>query len=381
MKLVQMAIRGAFLATSVLALGACGNHSNSAPIVYGAGTPQQARVYNSPNEIYRKQQVAARRAPVQQYAAPRRLTPANAEQVEMAPIAAVYQPQQTRLATKPATKKMRGYVEVQPGDTVYAIARRYDVSPQGVIRENRLAAPYSLTIGQALKLPNGAARLAAPANTRQVVARDRLYNVKPGDTLYSISRRSNVPVQTIVAANYLEIPYTLNVGQNLLIPQSSKRLAHSTYKATAAPRNLTDIARQASYTPPAAAPSKALFEWPVRGAVISSYGPGDLGRHNDGVNIAAPAGTPVRAAADGEIVYRGDELDGYGNLLLVKHSDGFVTAYAHTDAMLVRKGQKVHQGQVIAKVGQTGSVSSPQLHFEIRQDLKSVNPRELLGAQ
>ena len=121
-----------------------------------------------------------------------------------------------------------------------------------------------------------------------------------------------------------------------------------------------------------------MFDWPVKGAIIGQYGSGDLGRRNDGVNIAAPVGTPVRSAADGEVVYRGSELDGYGNLLLIKHDDGFVTAYAHNDVMLVRKGQKVRQGQVIAKVGQTGSAPEPQLHFEIRQNLKSVDPLAFL---
>jgi len=116
----------------------------------------------------------------------------------------------------------------------------------------------------------------------------------------------------------------------------------------------------------------------VKGAVIAEFGSAGVGRRNDGVNIAAPVGTPVRAAADGEVVYRGSELDGYGNLLLIKHADGFVTAYAHNDTMLARKGQKVQKGQVIAKVGQTGAVTEPQLHFEIRQNLKSVDPLALL---
>ena len=97
------------------------------------------------------------------------------------------------------------------------------------------------------------------------------------------------------------------------------------------------------------------------------------------MNIAAPAGTAVRAAADGQVVYRGSELEGFGNLLLVKHDDGFVTAYAHNDSMLVKKGDQVRKGQVIAKVGQTGSVTTPQLHFEIRQESQPVNPVALLG--
>ena len=124
-----------------------------------------------------------------------------------------------------------------------------------------------------------------------------------------------------------------------------------------------------------------MFEWPLRGAVVSGFGMGELGRRNDGINIAAPAGSAVRAAAPGEVVYRGSELDGFGNLLLIKHEGGYVSAYAHNDAMLVRKGDRVRQGQVIAKVGQTGDVTSPQLHFEIRRELKAVDPTSLLGPQ
>lgn len=118
----------------------------------------------------------------------------------------------------------------------------------------------------------------------------------------------------------------------------------------------------------------------MQGRVIGSFGLSQAGKRNDGVNIAAPVGTPVRAAADGEVVYRGSELEGYGNLLLIKHEDGFVTAYAHNDAMLVKKGDRVRKGQVIAKVGQTGSASEPQLHFEIRQNLKAIDPVALMGS-
>ena len=105
-----------------------------------------------------------------------------------------------------------------------------------------------------------------------------------------------------------------------------------------------------------------------------NYGLDGNGRRNDGINIAAPVGTPIRAVDDGEVVYRGSDLEGYGNLLLIKHTNGWVSAYAHTDAMLVRKGEQVRKGQVVAKVGTTGSVAQPQLHFELRHDLKPADP-------
>lgn len=375
-------------------LAACGSHSNPAPVVYGAGDAHQSRIYNSPDEIYRKQQIeqnrAARtaRAPVRTQ--PTRVSSAQGNGAAITPVSAVYL--SDAVSAPVETKKVKGYIEVQPGDTVYGIARRFNVAPQDIISKNDLRAPYALRVGQALKLPKGAEALATPVEARKVVARDTLYSVKRGDTLYSISKVSNVSVSAIAQANALRQPYNLSVGQQLLIPQAptnsqiyakprtnASKIKNAT--ATTAPRNVGDIARTASYTPPVSTKGNSLFDWPVKGAIISSYGAGDLGRRNDGVNIAAPAGTPVRAAAGGEVVYRGSELDGFGNLLLVKHVDGFVTAYAHNDAMLVKKGDQVRQGQVIAKVGDSGAVTSPQLHFEIRQNLKSIDPTTMLGAQ
>ena len=385
----------ALLATSILAIVSCGSNNRPAPVVYGTDGVHQARIYNSPEEIYRKQELAAQAARQQQvYGAPRAQTVSSnsVEATQLAPVSAVYKPSPVRYETKKSRVRGGGYAEVQPGDTVYAIARRFNVNPKDIIAENRLRAPYTLKIGQALKLPRGATA-AQQAPLRRVVSQDTMYTVRRGDTLYAVSRATGVPVKTIASANGISYPYTLSVGQRILVPQA--RVGNS-YQAAptsapaqqlqidrepARPRDVADIARNASYTAPTAAAPVKFFEWPLKGAVISNYGAGALGRRNEGVNIAAPAGTPVRAAADGEVVYRGSELDGYGNLLLVKHADGFVTAYAHNDAMLVRKGQRVRQGQVIAKVGQSGSVGSPQLHFEIRQNLKSVDPTALLGPQ
>jgi murein DD-endopeptidase MepM/ murein hydrolase activator NlpD len=116
------------------------------------------------------------------------------------------------------------------------------------------------------------------------------------------------------------------------------------------------------------------FEWPVMGRVISGYGPKPGGEHNDGINIAVPAGTPVRAAEDGTVVYADNELKGFGNLLLVRHKDRWMTAYAHLDRMAVKSGDKVKRGQTIGTVGATGTVDKPQLHFEVRRGTEALNP-------
>lgn len=126
--------------------------------------------------------------------------------------------------------------------------------------------------------------------------------------------------------------------------------------------------------------SSVAFAWPVSGRVIADYGAETNGARNDGINIAAATGTPIRAAAGGTVTYAGNELKGYGNLLLIKHADGYVTAYAHADRLLVARGDFVAKGQVIGYAGQTGDVTSPQLHFEIRHDTAPVNPRSYLAA-
>ena len=116
------------------------------------------------------------------------------------------------------------------------------------------------------------------------------------------------------------------------------------------------------------------FIWPVEGTLVSAYGPKEGKRFNDGINIAAPAGTPVRAAASGVVIYTGNELRSFGNLILIRHAAGWSSAYAHTETVRVRRNQRVEKGAVIAAVGRSGSVACPQLHFELRREAKAVDP-------
>jgi murein DD-endopeptidase MepM/ murein hydrolase activator NlpD len=121
------------------------------------------------------------------------------------------------------------------------------------------------------------------------------------------------------------------------------------------------------------------FRWPANGRVIAGYGPTTNGQQNDGINIALPENTPVKAAEDGVVAYAGNELKGYGNLVLVRHPNGYVTAYAHTKELLVKRGDQVKRGQVIARSGQTGNVNAPQLHFEIRKGASPLDPTRFLN--
>ena len=127
-----------------------------------------------------------------------------------------------------------------------------------------------------------------------------------------------------------------------------------------------------------AEPVAPLFLWPVRGRILSVYGTEAGGVHNDGINISAPQGTTVSAAESGTVAYAGNELRGFGNLLLIKHADGWVTAYAHNQVLLVKKDQKIRRGQPIARVGNSGGVDPAQLHFELRRGTKAVDPLDHL---
>jgi murein DD-endopeptidase MepM/ murein hydrolase activator NlpD len=130
--------------------------------------------------------------------------------------------------------------------------------------------------------------------------------------------------------------------------------------------------------PAPASSGSVVFVWPVNGRIISPFGATSGGERNDGINIAAVQGTPIHAAAGGTVSYAGDDLKDYGNLVLIKHADGYVTAYAHADRLIVGKGDAVSKGQVIGYAGHTGDVATPQLHFEIRHGTQPLDPSALL---
>ena len=188
--------------------------------------------------------------------------------------------------------------------------------------------------------------------------------------------------------NNLREPYTLSIGQKLALPASvgssntyttatvhessfSSKTAVSATKTTTVK---STAASSSSTQPKPTAYRKNKFAWPVKGTIISRYGAIGKGRSNDGINIKAPLGTIVKAADAGKVAYAGNELKGFGNLILIQHNDGWITAYAHNSSFLVKKGQWVQKGTPIAKVGSTGGVNTPQLHFEVRSGKKPLNP-------
>ena len=255
-----------------------------------------------------------------------------------------------------------GQITVRRGDTLYALSRKHGVPVRSLISANGLRAPYALAVGQKLSLPSA-----------------RTHTVSRGETGYSISRRYGVTVSSLMRVNGIRPPYRLAVGQKLKLPGGAASTPRTqTASAPAATRSQPTSGRTVALpTPPPRAGSG--FAWPVTGKIASRFGPREGGMHNDGINILAKEGTPVKAAESGVVVYASNALEGYGNLLLLKHSGGWITAYAHNERLLVRPGQKIQRGQVVARVGSTGGVRVPQLHFEIRKGRRALDPLRHLG--
>jgi murein DD-endopeptidase MepM/ murein hydrolase activator NlpD len=241
-----------------------------------------------------------------------------------------------------------GSYTVKPGDSPYAIAQRHKVSFAELQSANGIADPRKVKPGTVLKVPAGtgnapAAAAPAPAAPAPIVA--------------DAPRAGGAAQPTIINAQPAEKPERV---------------------AAAAPETATDAAPAVSEPPKAkekaAGGLGGKLRWPVKGKVIAAFGPRTDGSHNDGVNLAVPLGADVHAAEAGVVAYAGSELKGYGNLILIRHDNGWVTAYAHNDQLLVKRGDKIKRGQVVAKAGKTGTVDQPQVHFELRQGSKPIDP-------
>ena len=289
-------------------------------------------------------------------------------------------------------------ITVSAGDTLYSLAQMYGTTVDELINENKLVAPYSLSVGQKLKVPVQTETTTVQAisvprrtdNKSNTTTRVDLQEitVSAGDTLYSLSRRYSVPVNDLAVMNNLTAPFTLSVGQKLKVPDLSGAPVRTvgTVKTDSGAGQVAGTAQQkqkissdpTQKLPKISARSSSKFSWPAQGRILSGYGAKSDGLFNDGINIAATRGTVVKAAENGVVAYAGNEVKGMGNLIIIQHSGGWMTVYAHLDSMSVRRGTKVSVGQKIGTVGETGKVDEPQLHFEIRKGTKAYNPESYL---
>lgn len=269
-----------------------------------------------------------------------------------------------------------GFITVQKGDTLYSIVNRYDVTPYKLISENNLKVPFELSEGQLLKV--------VPRN---------IHIVRLGDSLFSISKQYSVNQFEIAQLNELGEPYELQVGQILQLPESkdfSVFLLETPEKQALAieiepentaiipnDENLESTAENKFFVAPKLLSGDA-FNWPLSGQIINSFGPAERGIHNDGIDIAANFGADIQTTAPGTVAYIGTGLKSFGTLILVKHDGGIISAYAHLSEVLVNEGDILSSGQIIGKVGQTGRVKTPTLHFEIRQNRTPIDPESII---
>ncbi len=262
-------------------------------------------------------------------------------------------------------------VEVRANDTLYAVATRYQVTPQSVIEANGLQPPYNLRKGQTLKL--------VPRRT---------HVVRPGDSVYVISQRYAVSQYQLAQLNFLKPPFELKIGQKLQLPNSldfsvldvglPDGVSGTNIAQPAPTKTSVPAAPRKRFVAPSLAGSSG-FSWPVQGEIIAEFGPSQRGVHNDGVNIAASEGASVGAAAKGRVAFVGTNIKSFGKLVLVKHDGGIITAYAHLGDISVTEGDIVTAGQSIGTIGRSGRVDSPQLHFEIRKSRQPIDPRSLIS--
>jgi murein DD-endopeptidase MepM/ murein hydrolase activator NlpD len=306
-----------------------------------------------------------------------------------------------------------GVYVVAKDDTLLGVARKTGVSFSTLVRINNLSAPYVLRVGQKLKLPagpdEGAVAVASPPpadSLRPVAVAAPVALPPPGAAAppptdkgaggySSLAERESKTASTAIPPPPPPPPppgaasSASAQGGGAPAPQAASapasQAASAPAAASAAPAAPAAAEQHAAATPaplPPAPPSSGRgFVWPVRGQLLSEFGTTGKGQHNDGINIAVARGTPVVASQDGVVAYSGNELRGFGNLLLIKHADGWMTAYAHNDTLLVKRGDTVRRGQQIAKAGDSGGVAQPQLHFEVRQGTRAVDPMGFLGGK
>lgn len=310
-------------------------------------------------------------------------------------------------------------VMVGPNENGQTLAQRYGVPATAIAQANGLPDAAAIKPGQRLVIPRydttasatssrpaasapakPAPAIAAPATAPATTSSTAyVHTIAPGETLMKLSRQYKKPLNQIAAANNIPPHTQVKVGDRIIIPglrAPQQQVAQTpppvvqqpqTKPAVVAANNTPSTAR--AITPanesPVVEKTKAdatavvpSFRWPVRGRVITGFGPKPSGQQNDGINVAVPEGTPIKAAEDGVVAYAGNELKTYGNLVLIRHSNGYVTAYAHASEILVKRDEPIKRGQVIAKSGQTGNVAAPQLHFEIRKGSSPVDPMPFL---
>ncbi|MDR2077354.1 MAG: LysM peptidoglycan-binding domain-containing protein [Rickettsiales bacterium] len=285
------------------------------------------------------------------------------------------------------------YVIVGSGDTLSKIATNNGINLRELAKINSLEPPYRVNAGQKLKVPTEKVPTEYKEEKRNNIK--NTYLVKPGDNLYSIAHENGVSFTELVRNNGLKKPYSLHVGQKLTIAPENESGAAGKYDgrnkgAKTAARSLDGTAEQTvervhSGETDTKRPNiensssnlnqtDGIFLWPVSGEIIKNFGKQPNGNFNDAINIKAPLETKIKSVASGEVAYAGNELKGFGNIIIIKHENGWISVYGHCESISVKLKDRIQKGQVIGTVGKTGNVSEPQLYFSLRKGRIAVDP-------
>lgn len=320
----------AFILIAVLLAGCA---SQSAPITYGGSAPQQ-------RQPARTERASPPQAPVRRES-PQQAAPDWADG-EGTPLSAYALRPEDAQPFDPA--QLPRTHRVARNESLYSISDRYQIPLAALARQNNLSAPYHLTPGTEIEFPP-----------------PRVHVVARGETLRDIAERYSMDYRSLALLNRLQPPYEVNRGDRIVLPAVAGEWAAEVMATPPAPS-------------PVATPSgPARFQWPVRGQVLARFGARDGGGRVDGIEIASRAGAPIGAAADGDVVYAGSDVPGYQTLVLVRHPDGYVTAYGYARRALVRVGQSVRAGEPVAEA------SGERVLFQARHGREAVDPLPLLG--
>ena len=262
-----------------------------------------------------------------------------------------------------------GDYPVSSGDTIYSIAWKYELDPFELARWNNIDSPYRIYPGQRLKMRPGATtgtpQSSSAGSRKKQEHRPDAITVRKGDTLYGLAKEYDVSATRLASINKLKSPYVIKPGQKLKLqaPAADRTKASASNKSKKSTASLPEDSRNISW------------RWPVQGKLITTFNSNKSGRK--GIDIAGREGKDIKAAAPGRVVYSGNGLISYGNLVIIKHNRTYLSAYAHNRKLLVKEGDSIKAGQKIAELGRTGA-DSPRLHFEIRKNGKPVNPLKYL---
>ncbi len=267
-------------------------------------------------------------------------------------------------------------ITIKPGDNLTRISFNSGITLRELAEINNIKPPYKVYVGQKIKVPS------------ENIKNSDYYIVQKGDNLFSISKKNNIKFTELVKYNNLKKPYSIYVGQKIYL--SNKNNDTSTYnKSVKKKENSKNISTENkskrtdlnnyNYMREITDNRDTSFIWPVRGAIIKKFGKQENGEYSDAINIQADYGTNILATDEGEVAYAGSELKGYGNMIIIKHNNGWLSIYGHCETINVKVKEKVDKGQIIATIGKTGNVNEPQLYFAIRKGKIAMDPLKYLS--